>query len=467
MHSSPRPDKSPAVLVVIGCSIATAALGGGGYWCWRMLTVHDSGNGGASASGQAQTAAGIVTLIISGDTAGWIVPCGCTSNQSGGLPRRSTLVSERRQAGPVIVAEAGGAPGGTSPYDRVRFEAILDGELVMGIAAHNIGGPEILFGLKYLKEVMAAKQFPFISANLRDRQSGRLAFEPYRIVEAGGVRVMLIGVCQSYVTIGGSIDWELDDPRSSVLAALDTAAGKYDRAVVLAHVNENDLRQLAAQLPEVDAVIGGPTGQSLAPIRMGQVIVASATNKGKFVVTLPVAAGRQQTAPQIEIVELSDRFTDDPVQLENVRAFRKELGRRDFTAAETGHATKGPRVAGTESCRDCHQAEFSIWESSPHAQAWQTLLTGEVHVDPACQLCHTTGYGQPGGFESLSKSAARTAVGCESCHGPSQSHANRPKQRTPFTAREECIRCHDHENSPRFDFDAYWKKVAHGKHAQE
>jgi hypothetical protein len=38
-----------------------------------------------------------------------------------------------------------------------------------------------------------------------------------------------------------------------------------------------------------------------------------------------------------------------------------------------------------------------------------------------------------------------------------------PKTRTPFLAREQCIRCHDHENSPKFVFDDYWAKIRHGQ----
>ena len=470
---STRPDKSPAVLVVLGCSIATAALGGGGYWCWRYVAAQGKRPGGSAGAGDHHAAAGAVTLIVSGDTAGWIVPCGCTSNQSGGLPRRGTFISERRQAGQVIVADAGGAPGGASLYDRARFEAILDGELAMGIAAHNLGGPEILLGVDYIRKLAVNRYVPFVSANVKDT-SGHLVAEPYRIVEAGGVRILLIGVAQLHYGNFNSIDWQLDDPRNAVLAALDDAAGKYDRAVVLAHLNETDLRELAAALPEVDAVIGGPTGQSLAPTRTGQVVIASATNKGKFVVTLPLAADRRQTVPQAEVVELSDRFQNDPAQVANVRTFRNELGRRDFSAAETGLASsltgpssRGFQIAGTAACRECHADEYAVWNDSQHAQAWQTLVSDSVHVDPACQLCHTTGYGQPGGFQSLAQSSARTAVGCESCHGPSQAHVERPRQRTPFVAREQCIRCHDHENSPRFEFETYWKQVAHGKQAQK
>src|SRR5262245_62153055 len=84
--------------------------------------------------------------VISGDTAGWIVPCGCTSNQSGGMPRRGTLVRDLKRSSDVVVVDAGGVPAGTTQYHRVKFEAILAGEMAMGLAVHNLGGPELALG---------------------------------------------------------------------------------------------------------------------------------------------------------------------------------------------------------------------------------------------------------------------------------------------------------------------------------
>ena len=40
------------------------------------------------------------------------------------------------------------------------------------------------------------------------------------------------------------------------------------------------------RLPEADAVIGGPTGQSIVPTAVGPTLLAAATNKGKFLVEL-------------------------------------------------------------------------------------------------------------------------------------------------------------------------------------
>src|SRR5438094_573401 len=70
-------------------------------------------------------------LVASGDTAGWLMPCGCTSNQSGGLLRRATYLDALRGKGAVIYVDAGGAPGGTSGYQKLKFESILAGEKKM------------------------------------------------------------------------------------------------------------------------------------------------------------------------------------------------------------------------------------------------------------------------------------------------------------------------------------------------
>jgi hypothetical protein len=86
-----------------------------------------------------------------------------------------------------------------------------------------------------------------------------------------------------------------------------------------------------------------------------------------------------------------------------------------------------------------------------------------MHVDNYCMQCHTTGFGLPGGFVSRTSSPQLVNVGCESCHGPSQAHVEKPKIRTPFAAADQCIRCHDHENSPEFVYAAYWPRIRHGE----
>jgi hypothetical protein len=407
-----------------------------------------------------------LSVVISGDTAGWIVPCGCTTDQYGGLPRRASYLAALGRERETISADAGGAPHGISPYDKAKFEAIVRGERAMGVAAHNIGAAEALLGAEYLRRLVDEFGLPLVSANVRTAD-GRPLAEPLRIITASGRRVALVGVLSAKFATPAI---RVDPPGPSILDALHEAAGRYDSVIVLAYLPEDELRGLAASLPEADAVVGGPTGQAMSPRSVGPTLLASATNKGKFVVRLdaPARAADRWTGA---VVAMNETLADDPGQLANLRSYYEELGRRDFTPAESGARAAASnslpenyRVAGTAECRKCHPADSAAWLHSKHATAWASLVKSGAQVDPDCQRCHTTGYGLPGGFVSVGRSPATTGVGCESCHGPSAGHAIDPKVSTLHRgrARDQCIACHDPENSPRFAYEKYWAEIRHG-----
>lgn len=405
-------------------------------------------------------------VVVSGDTAGWIIPCGCTTHQSGGLLRRGTYVEKRKQGADVILLDVGGAPGGTSPYQRLKFEAILKGERLMGLAAHNIGASEVALGVASLQEAARKTGVRFISANLRD-PAGQPIFDSSTIVESAGRRVAVIGVISPKYAAG---DVRIEDPKAAVLASLQQLEGRHDGVVVLAYLPEDELQRLAAELPEVDAVIGGPTEQTIAPRAVGPAVLAAATNKGKFLVHLEFAAANDAGSPTGQVEELTGDWADDRDQLENLKQYLEELDRRAFEPDQTGLVPSAPpdvppgyQIAGSDSCRECHERDNELWDASRHAKAWEDLKAMGRHVDPYCQLCHTTGYGLPGGFVTIGKSPDRIGVGCESCHGPSQVHVEEPERKTPFDPKDQCTRCHDQENSPKFGYERYWEKIKHGE----
>lgn len=431
--------------------VVLGVLAAAGWWSWRSSTAIPA---------RSRT----LSLIVSGDTSGWIVPCGCTSNQSGGLLRRGTYVRSLGGEATVLLADAGGAPGGASAYDRVKFEAILKGEALMGLAAHNLGGPEVALGAEFLRDVARRTNISFVSANVRDARSALIA-PPVRVVEVGQHRVALAGVVSPQYTRTGL---KIDDPRSALLSALSTLKEKYDWLVVLAYLPEDELQQFAAQVPEIDAVIGGPTGQAIAPRAVGPVTLAAATKKGKFLVRLDFAGGGQRAITG-QVVEMDSRFSDDPQQSANVQSYLAELKRLDLPVQQTSFFHPLPeqvaeiyRIAGSDACISCHDADCELWRGSKHAHAWTSLTKRAFEVDAYCQQCHTTGFGLPGGFASVGRSVDRTSVGCESCHGPSWEHTRKPGIKPPFDPHDRCSTCHDIENSPAFEYVKYWPRIRHG-----
>lgn len=404
-----------------------------------------------------------LVVIVSCDTAGWIVPCGCSSKQAGGLLRRATYVQDVRKSANVLLADAGGAPGGTSPYDRLKFEAVLRGEIEMQTVAHNIGAAESELGAASLKELNDKLHGPLMSTNVSDAEGNE--FVPtHRIVAVGGKRIAVAGLLSRKFKRDGL---KIDDPQESLMRLIRSLNGQYDQLLVLAYLPEDELEALATRIPEADMIVGGPTRQTIAPRRAGPSIWGATTNRGKFLVHLE-RSGKEGWDGKI--VELDEKISDDASQSKNLKRFRDDLARLDFTADQTsfgsiapGDSPKDFQIAGTEACQQCHANDCRHWSESPHAHAWKTLVEKGAQMDPYCQHCHTTGYGQPGGFRSMAAGAMRQNVGCESCHGPSLAHVRTPATHTIYNAKDRCIQCHDHDNSPQFDYDKFWTTIAHGE----
>ena len=156
-------------------------------------------------------------------------------------------------------------------------------------------------------------------------------------------------------------------------------------------------------------------------------------------------------------------------------------------------------------CKKCHFKQWRSWKKTVHFKAMDILKIGErseaktkAGLDPAkdytndaqCLGCHSTGYGQAGGYPAVGdwnddqkKLAEENAgVGCEACHGAGSKYSpfkkdneayKRPEVaalglQTPVTA-DNCTGCHKKEGNPTagddyvFDFETS-KANAEGIH---
>ena len=71
-----------------------------------------------------------------------------------------------------------------------------------------------------------------------------------------------------------------------------------------------------------------------------------------------------------------------------------------------------------------------------------------------CYGCHTTGYGESGGFRSLKETPHLKNTGCEVCHGPGSLHAEseNPSDLKVEISIKDCVKCHNEERVKAFNY---------------
>src|SRR5260370_15131557 len=116
---------------------------------------------------------GRVTLVFSASVAGQLVPCGCSPDQRGGLPRAVSLVNKLRQAAPDLIFIAAGAllfetpqrhPEQLLTQRRRKARALARGDELLGAVARAVGQRDLALGAQFAAET--AGQVPLLDAGV-------------------------------------------------------------------------------------------------------------------------------------------------------------------------------------------------------------------------------------------------------------------------------------------------------------
>lgn len=165
-----------------------------------------------------------------------------------------------------------------------------------------------------------------------------------------------------------------------------------------------------------------------------------------------------------------------------------------FFAASFIVLTSGADAAeyvGAKKCKACHIKQYKSWETTGMANSLESLKPGvkadakkKAGLDPdkdytsdaGCLKCHTTGYGEAGGFTSADATPDLAGVGCESCHGAGSEYRDVMKKNKDYTMAEikaaglvvpseneaGCMKCHGEGNPFKdkgFDFKSALEKT--------
>jgi hypothetical protein len=440
-----------------------------------------------------------LALIITGREDGYLEPCGCAGldRMKGGMARRHTLFRTLRDQGwPVIGLDVGGIAKGFGKQSELKFQTMVEGKRKMDYDAIGFGANDLKLPAGELVAVAASaddQASAFLSANV-----GLFGFDAgvtpkSKIITRPSARLGVTAVLgKQWQKQINNDEIEFADPEEALREIVPELKKQSNYLVLLAHATLEESIELAKQFPEFNMVVtaGGPA-EPPAKLRLVEgtkTVLVEVGEKGMNAVVIGFFDD-PQTPVRYQRVPLDARFASSTEMKMLLQAYQeqvKTLGLAGLNIRAVPHpqVESHGKFVGSQKCESCHEESNRVWKRTGHAKAFETLVNLDPprHHDPECISCHVIGwhptkyFPYETGFVSKEKTPELIDVGCENCHGPGEKHVSaemgadlelqkRLRQAMVITKEEsanrQCYTCHDLDNSPDFDFDAYWPIVEH------
>lgn len=468
-------------------------------------------DGGAGPAGEERPVRELQIALV-GEVRGEIEPCGCPTLPYGGFIRRQRLLETLRAEGPVVHLDAGelllkGLSTSRSENREARAALVLELSREVGVDAWVPGPTDLLaLGVDGLRGLEGRAAPPALSATWRDAE-GQPVLPGARVVERDGVRIGVVGLSASPSSSKQRANLTQVDPAEAARAALATLPSDLDLVVGLGNLADAEADRVAEALPELSLMLTTRGEELDAPRRVGEVTIIETPDRGRYLQLVRLRLGSTPDQP-VEFVDEEQRWRDlatlrtqatttgtpsealaemeawfaergagrnlgyhravplasnldgEAAVADEVEAFKEATLARASEVAARPPAPTEPGYATAGRCVSCHREEFMRWTATDHARAWESLLVREATGDPECIGCHSTGFGEPGGFGELSPSKLRAFKGvqCESCHGPMRGHPEDPAVISRPVTEASCTGCHDPANSPGFEWETYLRR---------
>ena len=235
------------------------------------------------------------------DVRGHVMPVNSFTLQPAaqGWARLATLIRELQLANRnTLLVDCGNATQGDPinyVWSHLKTDAPEPDTAIMnslGYSAMVVGNHEFDGGLSRLRAMEEQAQFPWLAANVLFASNGKRVFTPYLKLNVGGVQVAILGLTTAAVprlNPGGKDGLLFQDAvaTAKAMVPLLRSKEKADLVIVALHGGLGDLpgkpldenQALAlAQIPGIDLILTGHTGQQLNSEQNGVPILQAGVN---------------------------------------------------------------------------------------------------------------------------------------------------------------------------------------------
>lgn len=270
-----------------------------------------------------------VTILATSDMHGNVWGYSYEDNKesnNNGMARLYTYIEQVRKENPnTILVDGGDDIQGTILTDDLANKnpanehPIISAMNFMKYDSMTLGNHEFNWGIDNMKTILGQAKFPVLGANVLDKDGKTVTGAAYTIVERGGVKVAVIGVCTPDIqmwdgTKQGIMETTFEDPAVSVKNAIAEIGDKADVIMVSAHmgvdsehVEIDSAKRIVEMNPEVQLLQVAHAHVTVNE-KIGSVAVGGVKNGGSQIARFDLTLGKDNKLAdaKVEIVDMKD-----------------------------------------------------------------------------------------------------------------------------------------------------------------
>ena len=171
-------------------------------------------------------------------------------SSNNGMARLYTYIKQVRRENPIVfLIDGGDEIQGTIMTDDIANKTpenehpVMTAMNYMGYDSMTVGNHEFNWGIETMKQILSQAEFPVLGANILDRDGNYVTGKGWTILERGGLRIAVIGVCTPDIPIWDEEKEGIEDTtfvaaNVAVKKAIEEIGDQADLILVSAHMGQ-------------------------------------------------------------------------------------------------------------------------------------------------------------------------------------------------------------------------------------
>lgn len=270
-----------------------------------------------------------LTILYTNDHHARLLPFDISGQkQVGGLAARKTLCDEIKaevdgKAGYLLMLDGGDINTGEPISDMFTAEPDIRVMNLMQYQAMAMGNHEFDLSLDKMKKQRDLATFPFLSANVFDKETNTLLYQPFRIFDIHGMKVAVFALTPPETpdisTSGDNPKLHFVTPQEVLPQLLETLKSRADFIIGICHLIHPQVLELAKAFPDIDIILSSHSHLPIPkPIQVGKTLIAEAGCYGMMMARWDLAFTNRKLVNskyQLLGINLSQPLADETGQI--------------------------------------------------------------------------------------------------------------------------------------------------------